>query len=93
MSGAELIHKPPILGLKIVSSPTQIEARPVKTVEGLMFTLTGVDASDEQLEPESTKVKVALPAANAVMTPWLVTEITDGFELTQVPPAEGDMVR
>lgn len=69
IAGFELTQVPPIVGLKVVSSPTQREEEPVKTVDGLMFTLTGAEASEAQLDPDSVNVKVALPAAKAVITP------------------------
>ena len=54
--------------------------------------VTGVEASDVQFDPERVKVKVALPEAIAVITPWLVMVATVLLELVQVPPEVGAMV-
>ena len=47
-----LTQVPPVVGLKVVYSPIQIEDDPVKTVDGLTFTVIGAEASEVQLDPE-----------------------------------------
>lgn len=65
----ELVQVPPLEGLSVVYSPTQIAVGPVYTVDGLTFMVNGDEASEVQLEPDNVKVKVALPAETAVITP------------------------
>lgn len=54
--------------------------------------VNGDEASEVQLEPDKVKVKVALPAETAVITPWLVMVAMLVFELVQIPPELGVMV-
>lgn len=89
-AGLLLTHVPPVVGDKVVSPPTQINAGPETATVGFGWTITGAEGSD--LQPAaSVNLNVACPAPTAVTTPALVMVATAALLVSQVPPATGNI--
>jgi hypothetical protein len=91
--GSLLTHVPPVVGDKVVVSPTQTLAGPVILTAGAAFTVTAGVGADVQPVDVLVNVNVAVPAEIPVTTPALVTVATDGLLLIQIPlPGESVVV-
>jgi hypothetical protein len=84
-----LTQVPPDVGLKVVVDPTQIVLAPVMLTIGFAFTVNGEVAIELHPVLVNVYVKVAVPAATAVINPALVIVATDVLLLTQVPNVVG----
>jgi hypothetical protein len=78
-SGDEMVVVSPIHNTEATGLP----------ITGLLFTGITGDGSDTHPVARSVKVNCTLPTLNAVTNPALVILATAGFELVQLPPAEG----
>jgi hypothetical protein len=84
-----LAQVPPDVGLKVVVDPTQIVLAPVMLTIGFAFTVNGDVAIELHPVLVNVYVKVAVPAATAVINPALVIVATDVLLLTHVPNVVG----
>lgn len=89
-AGALLTQVPSVFGDNVVDAPTQIVLAPVILTAGVGFTVTAAVGKDTQPVAVLVKVKVAVPAETAVMTPSLAIVATAGSLLAQVPPMVGE---
>jgi hypothetical protein len=87
-----LAHVPPVVGFSVVVDPSQIVLPPVILTVGFALTVNGDVANELHPVLVSVYVKVAVPAATAVINPALVIVATPVLLLTQVPNVVGLIV-
>lgn len=89
-AGLELTQVPPELGDNVVVAFLHIAVGPVMIATGMGFIATVVVGSEIQFVLAEVNLKVTVPTEILVTKPAFVTDATAGFELTQVPPVEGE---
>ena len=81
---------PPLVGLKVVTSPMQSSLSPVMLTPGPGVMVIILEVSETQPDRVCVNINLAVPLDKPVIKPALLIVATGGLVLIHVPPVVGD---